>query len=282
MKFLCCGKGDRVDGDQVPPRLSPAPSEGEVNSISSPITHSTGVPPMRKKTAVPRDLWTEAYNSLPEERRNLVPLKGTGSTTDAIDMVIEQTKAKYTEWQESGFKIQRKDEKDIDVRATSEKILDAALQAKALISNLTAFDPTGKGKIPVYYWGMSHSYAFSFGGMVGRVAWSDGKCWVSRLLVPGSRLIDKQMISNNNTRRDATFASSEYLAESLAYYALIDAHYRDDKMEGGENFDRALLRVYTAILEYTAEVTKRHQESFIGTRPIVHSAGIVVFEGSLR
>ncbi|KAF9886511.1 hypothetical protein FE257_011418 [Aspergillus nanangensis] len=64
------------------------------------------------------------------------------------------------------------------------------------------------------------------------------------------------MVSNNIDRREAMFESSEYPAENLAYYALVDTHYRDEKVEGGQNLDRALVRVYTAILEYTAEVKK--------------------------
>ena len=60
------------------------------------------------------------------------------------------------------------------------------------------------------------------------------------------------------------FASSDYLTETLAYYALVDVHYRDEKIQGGENFDNSLLRVYTAILDFTAEVTKCRNESTFG------------------
>jgi hypothetical protein len=72
------------------------------------------------------------------------------------------------------------------------------------------------------------------------------------------------MVHNDIERRDAVFAASEYLAENLAYYSLVDAHYRDQKVEGGQNFDRALVRVYTAILDYTAEVKKVQKENRAG------------------
>lgn len=80
------------------------------------------------------------------------------------------------------------------------------------------------------------------------------------------------MVSTDIERRDAMFASSEYLAEQLAYYALVDTHYRDQKIEGSQNFDRSLVNVYGALLEYTAEVTKVQQESLLGQcpLPIVH------------
>ncbi|CAG8371455.1 unnamed protein product [Penicillium salamii] len=72
------------------------------------------------------------------------------------------------------------------------------------------------------------------------------------------------MVSTDIQRRDAMFASSEYLAKNLAYYALVDTHFRDDQAEGGENLDTALVKVYTAILNYAAEVTKVQQESTLG------------------
>ncbi|KAJ5580007.1 uncharacterized protein N7459_005992 [Penicillium hispanicum] len=228
MRLFCCSKGETADDDDRHVRPNHNPDKGKPATISTPTPPSTDVAPIKEKQSVKPDLWKQAFDSLPEDRKKFVPLNGTGSTTDAIEGVISQTTKKYREWEESGLKIKRKDGSDIDIRDTSAKILNAAMQAKDLVSALAAFDPTGKAS----------------------AAWTIVSLGLT-------------MISNNKDRRDAMFASSEYLAETLAYYAIVDARYRDEKVEGGQNFDRALLRVYIAILDYTAEVTKAQKESTI-------------------
>ncbi|KAJ6028162.1 hypothetical protein N7540_003738 [Penicillium herquei] len=138
-----------------------------------------------------------AFDSLDENRQKLVSQGQTGSTTDAINGVINQTREKYTEWQKSGLKVKGRSGDDLNIRDGAEKILNAALQAQDLITDIAAFDPTGR-------------------------------------------------------------------AENLAYYTLVDTHYRDHQVDGGQNFDRALVQVYTGILDYTAEVIKVQQESKLG------------------
>lgn len=78
-----------------------------------------------------------------------------------------------------------------------------------------------------------------------------------------------QIVQNNLDRRDAIFESSEYLAETLAYYALIDANYRNLHVGTDKNLDQALLRVYSAILEFTAEVKKGVDESAAGKQRLI-------------
>ncbi|KAI9370275.1 hypothetical protein BJX61DRAFT_544805 [Aspergillus egyptiacus] len=230
MRF-CCTKGDQTDGDDQPSRPTRIPDKLEADTTTPAPTspnNNADASPAQGDSARP-DLWKEAYESLDEDRQKLVPLGGTGSTTDAIDGVIEHTKEKYREWQKAGLRIPRKDGGEINIRDSSERILNAALQAKDLITNVMALDPTGKAS----------------------AAWTV----VS---------IGLTMAGNNIDRRDAMFESSEFLAEKLAYYALVDAHYRNHQVEGGQNLDRALLRVYTAILDYAAEVKKVQQESIFG------------------
>ncbi|KAJ5731861.1 hypothetical protein N7493_003342 [Penicillium malachiteum] len=69
------------------------------------------------------------------------------------------------------------------------------------------------------------------------------------------------IVQNTLNRRDAIFSASEYLAETLAYYALIDANYRDRGVGSDHNLDQALLQVYSAILAFTVEVKKAQNES---------------------
>ncbi|KAE8377408.1 hypothetical protein BDV26DRAFT_293253 [Aspergillus bertholletiae] len=238
MKFFCCSTGDHNDEVDQPPRPTRVPDKvPPVESASSGANTSAPVIPPTSSRDVSLahekpdkcdrpDLWKEAFDSLDEDRQKLVSQGQAGSTTDAINGVIDQTRGKYTEWQKNGPKVKRKDGDEINVRDVTERILNAALQAKDLIANITAFDPTGKAS----------------------AAWTVVSLGLT-------------MVSNNIESRDAMFASSEYLAENLAYYALVDTHYRDHQVDGGQNFDRALIRVYTAILGYTAEVYKVKQES---------------------
>ncbi|KAL4912624.1 hypothetical protein BDW62DRAFT_206335 [Aspergillus aurantiobrunneus] len=213
---LCCSQGDKDDGNRRPPVPRHVPNSD--NSAGKPqTTHTTAPIPLSESASTTKekppgrpDLWKKAYESLSEDRRDLVSLGSTGSSTDAINGVIEQTGERYREWKKGGLRS------------------DAAMETISmdLIATVAALDPTGKAS----------------------AAWTVVSLGLT-------------MVNNDIERRDAVFAASEYLAEKLAYYSLVDAHYRDQKVEGGQNFDRALVRVYTAILEYTAEVKKVQKEN---------------------
>lgn len=75
---------------------------------------------------------------------------------------------------------------------------------------------------------------------------------------------EPQTVQNRLDRRDAIFSAAEYLAETLAYYALVDEKYRNQDVGSDANLDQALLGVYSAILEYTAQVKKDQQENAAG------------------
>ena len=62
-------------------------------------------------------------------------------------------------------------------------------------------------------------------------------------------------------RRDAILAASDYLAETLAYYALVDENYRNQGVGSDKDLDEVLLRVYSAILDFTAQVKKDQEEN---------------------
>lgn len=55
----------------------------------------------------------------------------------------------------------------------------------------------------------------------------------------------------------------------MAYFALIDANYRDQGVESDANVDQALLRAYSAILTFTAEVEKTRDENEAGKRQAI-------------
>ncbi|GLB11572.1 hypothetical protein AtubIFM57258_008442 [Aspergillus tubingensis] len=54
---------------------------------------------------------------------------------------------------------------------------------------------------------------------------------------------------------------AEYLAGILSYYAIVDNHYRERKVESDRELEDALVEVYIAVLQYAAEVKKAEQES---------------------
>ena len=66
--------------------------------------------------------------------------------------------------------------------------------------------------------------------------------------------------------RDAVFEASDFLTENMAYFALIDANYRGQGVSSNSNIDKALLRVYSAILTFAAKVKKERDKNEAGKR----------------
>ncbi|KAL2833717.1 hypothetical protein BDW59DRAFT_179437 [Aspergillus cavernicola] len=182
-------------------------------------------PSLVEKKPARRDLWKEAFESLGNDRTRYLPAEGESSAA-AVDQVIEETSKKYEEWKNGGLKIRRRDGEDFNVRDSAQKILNSAMQFKEIITTVVSFDPTG--------------HASS--------AWTIVSLGLT-------------MVQNDISRRDAIFASSEFLAETLAYYTLVDAHHRHQKVDSDQNLDNVLLQVYTAVLDYTAEVNKVKQQN---------------------
>ena len=72
------------------------------------------------------------------------------------------------------------------------------------------------------------------------------------------------MVQRGIARRDVILEASEYLAEQLAYFTVLDSDRRYTEAYVDRQLDSALVGVYTAILEYTAEVRKKYNESGFG------------------
>ncbi|KAJ5614647.1 hypothetical protein N7528_008301 [Penicillium herquei] len=72
------------------------------------------------------------------------------------------------------------------------------------------------------------------------------------------------MIKTNIERRDSILEASEYLADKLAYFTVIDSDRRYTKGAGNQQLEKALVKIYGAILEYAAEVRKTYSESLTG------------------
>ncbi|KAJ5322943.1 hypothetical protein N7452_011232 [Penicillium brevicompactum] len=246
LRALCCSRGDKGDDSPDPP-TRPVQAPPEKNRQNSPprIKQEPPLPAItlgeltpaesdQEKPSQPtpspqapsqRDLWKEAYDSLDPSQQKHLGSEGVPATA-AINQVVDDTTAKYEQWQKGGLKIRRKDGNDINLRDCSERILNAALQASDVITKAVSFDPTGKASTA---W-----MVISFG---------------------------MSIVQNRLDRRDAIFAASGYLAETLSYYTLIDVNYRNQNVGSDNNLDEALLRVYTSILEFTVEVKKGRDEN---------------------
>lgn len=62
------------------------------------------------------------------------------------------------------------------------------------------------------------------------------------------------MIQNHQDQRDAYFSSADILTDALARYSIVDKHYRQGTPETKGHVERSIIKVYTSILKYTAEV----------------------------
>ncbi|OJI81520.1 hypothetical protein ASPTUDRAFT_58772 [Aspergillus tubingensis CBS 134.48] len=172
------------------------------------------------------NLWEVAGERLDENDRKALGLERPLLITDAIKDVIKSTEEKYREYQEGGLKIRKRDGGHINVRDSAKNIILHALQAQDLVTKLVSFDPTG--------------HASS--------AWSVVSIGLS-------------IIKNDIERRDEILHAAEYLAGILSYYAIVDNHYRERKVESDRELEDALVEVYIAVLQYAAEVKKAEQES---------------------
>jgi hypothetical protein len=104
----------------------------------------------------PRDLWAGAYQQLsPREQDILLKDESAGPAykrgdvqnqaqiIGVLEHVIELTEERYKISQEKRIVITRFDGREISVRDTSVRILNAVLSYRDIVSAATAFDPTG-------------------------------------------------------------------------------------------------------------------------------------------
>lgn len=75
------------------------------------------------------------------------------------------------------------------------------------------------------------------------------------------------MAKNSVDQKEAAFKSSEFLSDILARYVILNGHRRKEKLPSSDGLDDAIVQVYKAILEYTAEVKKRLNASGLSTYP---------------
>ncbi|BCR98204.1 uncharacterized protein AKAW2_31523S [Aspergillus luchuensis] len=171
-----------------------------------------------------KSFWQMAYDELTESDPNLFPLTGTKSG-DAGNARTREILDEVVEATKAQYK--KKQGKD-GIRATADKILNSVLSFQDVLDNIVKFDPTG--------------YASSAWAIVS---------------------LGLTMAKNHADLQGALFDSSGYLADLLTRCAFMEEQFygdRDDVIVNIEK-ERSIVRVYVAILRYSAEVWKVQQSN---------------------
>ncbi|KNG82737.1 NACHT and WD40 domain protein [Aspergillus nomiae NRRL 13137] len=187
-------------------------------------------------------LWKAAYANLdPEDQRRLKLLHESNGGNHAnrasqmveiVNSVIETTKKQYDEHQRRGLKIKRSSGEDINIRDSALKIVSATLSFSDIIGAVAAFDPTG--------------YA--------------DRVW--RLVSVGL-----SMVQNHQDLQASIFQASGFLTDVLSRCAFleIECSGRSSNPRMKDMLRSAIIRVYTAILRYSAKVIST-QQSGVGRK----------------
>ena len=169
-----------------------------------------------------RDLWKEAFAELDDEEKDLLSKVEKPEGLKIVEEVEKQTKARYREHEERGWKIPRgKGKNDISLRDAARKILSSVLWAKDLIDRLVAFDLTGYASIA---WSI-----VSFG---------------------------LQMVKNDIDRVESMFEACRTLTDTLTLCAAIDASHRDQDMPDSCHLEEAIIGIYVVILKFSTEILR--------------------------
>ncbi|GAQ39412.1 hypothetical protein ANI_1_1768064 [Aspergillus niger] len=222
---LCCSQADG-DSEEAKPAIPHAKRSNDGGNTTPAKRSGSGaasIPPDHA-AASPKDLWQVAFDSLDPKHKHWLPEEKT--PIKIIREVIGETKSKYTEYKKKELTIRRHNGGEIKVREIAQNILASALNAQQIITAVASFDPSG--------------HASS--------AWTIVSLGLT-------------MVQRDIARRDVILEASEYLAEQLAYFTVLDSNRRYTEAYVDRQLDSALVGVYTAILEYTAEVREKYNES---------------------
>ncbi|PIG89297.1 hypothetical protein AARAC_010795 [Aspergillus arachidicola] len=209
--------------------LLPGSSNRSVLSPAQP-THPTNpkdvthLGPLAQESR-PQNLWLVAYKRLDNTERKVLaatetptpPTPNNGDTHFTADVLIDKV-IRLTEEQYEKYE----QKAGAKLRKSAHRIINAALSFKDIIGAAAAFDPT--------------QHAASAWAIVS---------------------LGLTMSKNYSDQRTALFESSDYLADLLTQCAFIEKnYYLDSSSSIKENVGSALIRLYTAILHYTALIRK--------------------------
>lgn len=187
--------------------------------IADDLEETVSVPAKRS-----RELWKEAFAELDEDEKDLLSTVEKPGASKIVEEVAMQTKARYREHEERGWKIPRGKRKgDINLRTAAKKILSSVLWAKDLIDHVVAFDATGYASIA---WSI-----VSFG---------------------------LQMVKNDMDRLESMFEACGTLTDTLTLCAAIDASHRDHTVPDSSHLEEAIIGVYVVTLKFSTEILREN------------------------
>lgn len=134
-------------------RMFRTPNASPTSTAPASATASRSSIVETQERSLPQDLWQFAYDQLGQKEREILsrvqipalPIndaKDTSRTEAILNSVIRITEEQYEKYQQGGIKIQRSTGENINIRQYSQKIINAALSFKDIISAVVAFDPT--------------------------------------------------------------------------------------------------------------------------------------------
>lgn len=219
--------GGRVQGSVPVVPTAPQTTDPAITPLGHDKIQENGV----------RNLWREAFTSLPQDDREILPVPdGDGTPGDkashlaAVERVKELTEVKYEEYCKRGWHTKKGDTtKETNIKIKAQDIMCAALKFDSIVKAGLKFDPSGYGAT---VWGV-----------------------LSGVLT---------LVQNDKDRADAVFDSVEVLARFLPKYAIIEDHYLDRKTQHRNRFEDQIKNVYISILKYAACVQKELNRSLPG------------------
>ncbi|OJJ98902.1 hypothetical protein ASPACDRAFT_121692 [Aspergillus aculeatus ATCC 16872] len=179
------------------------------------------------QTSRPRDLWQAAYDQLDKSQRHVLSINKKlikpGTENNILGNSIDQVIQITKEEYEKYHQTA-----DGNFHKASRKIINAALSFKDIIGAVAALDPT--------------QHAASVWNIVS---------------------LGLTMAKSYSASREALFESSEYLAEILTYGAFIEKNFYENRntVTSSCPVEEALIKLYKAILCYTAQIQKIHDAS---------------------
>ncbi|PYH28219.1 NACHT and WD40 domain protein [Aspergillus neoniger CBS 115656] len=176
----------------------------------------------------PRNLWQAAYNQLERTQQDILLKTKVSVEPGDEDNRLPSSIDRVIKTTKEEYK-KYHETADQGFHETSRKILNLALSFKDIIDAVTALDPT--------------QHAAS--------AWTIVSLGLT-------------MAKSYSDLRDASFKSSVYLADILTYGAFVEKRfYRERKTNTDSRpVEEAFIRLYKAILSYTAQMQRTRQASF--------------------
>ena len=199
------------------------PPEGAILSMPVANKPNEAVPAVAEQSRV---LWDEAFARLDQKKKDLFSNITEPQGPEVMDEIEEQIKALYRDHQVRESRINRVESKSDIMLAAAKKILSSVLWFKNLVDGIVACDPSGHAS----------------------TAWA--------IISLGLK-----MVENNTKRLESLVEACGTLIESHRVCAATELAYRDRDSCQSYELEEAIIGVYLAILDLSAEIFREHEMS---------------------